>query len=205
MKRNLPAITICIGFVALGAALYSIAQPANHITPINKHWRTYVYVEQYRAVNESKPQTTNANESELPFDAYNVEYRIEATCNSDRLVVDGTPAPLVVNCQKRTIAYYAVDRWVFDRVLEITGNEHEDIRYPALVPYRGQCLDCYHELERRAQYFVDFLYRGEIVTYQARDKNEWESIGIEMPYTVQLDTAQGIDWATLQNDVLSNP
>lgn len=186
---------------AISALVFTtLNAPPRHVElmAINKHWRTYVNVERLQVINESIPQTSNNNESALPVDAYNIEYRIESNCNTQRLVVDNTPAPLVVSCtDKRTVAYYQVNRWIFDRVLEITGHYLQDIRFPPLIMNKSDCLDCYREMARGVEYFVDFQYGAETVIYTAIDRAQWESIGIEMKYAVRLDTAQNIDWSNL--------
>lgn len=196
MRKHAVSLLIAVLlFTLIGLAIATWRTPT--LVPIRKHWRTVVVVETFQAVNESKPQTDNANESALPIDAYNLKFVTRSTCDSDRTIVDRTPAPLVVHCIKDVVATYTVNRWVVTRVVDITGDWRQQIRYPALIISKGDCLNCEREMQRHAEYYVDFLYNGQVITYQAKDRSEWESIGIEMPYGFDLNGARGIDWNTL--------
>src|SRR5688572_28205113 len=88
MKKS-SAKSALISFVIILGAVGSIVTLSLNSAPIcleimavNKRWRTYAHVERFQVVNESVPQTSNNNESALPVDAYNIEYRVESDCNT---------------------------------------------------------------------------------------------------------------------------
>jgi hypothetical protein len=209
-------VIACIaGFFALSNSTYGAS-----LTVVDKRWERVVTIEQLRAV------TGDGWRNQVPSGAYNMSCspRQRAYTESERYVCgfemvdrgDGSGTRRDKYCTRNKTTYrtedycsYAVNQWVFDQKLPISGGPNEPLIWPSYNLNTGSSVGSQREKREEVLIVVFKVTGSDGKTYtldnlrgspqvSPQELATWESFRVGQQYNVSINRLEQVQWDSLK-------